>query len=389
MLPDRPGTPLAVPGRAIFVESYPQGMFGQQKLLLELLRRWPAERPRPLIAAPAPGAFTAQAEAEGHDVRLFPYPPALAGYGGSILRRRGWRRLRAGAEAAAYGARLRAALRRLDARGVFCNDTRGLLTFGAAGKSLGLPVMFWDKLDASLGALDHCKLPLCDRAVLINRAVAGKYPLWQRRLYARRLVELPLRVDLSPCFDAPRGAREELGLPPQATVFGIVGSITHRKGHDRIWEVWPAVREALPDARLLVVGSVPDDARAYRAALPELPGIRFLGFRDDIPALLRALDVLLVPSRREGQGLVIAEAGACGVPTIGARVGGIPFAIGPGGRLFEDRRRLRMHMLDLGRDPALRAELGKHARERAVRLFHLGPRSAVADLFGELIEARG
>jgi glycosyltransferase involved in cell wall biosynthesis len=139
-------------------------------------------------------------------------------------------------------------------------------------------------------------------------------------------------------------AREKLGLPALAPVLGIVGQITPWKGHDTAIMAMPRVLEVFPDAQLLIVGeprfvdpSTRYDNRAYGARLEAMVeelgvshAVRFLGHRDDVPAIMRALDLLLLPSSVEPLARVALEAMVLGTPVLATVVGGLPEVIEDG-----------------------------------------------------------
>lgn len=110
-------------------------------------------------------------------------------------------------------------------------------------------------------------------------------------------------------------ARAALGVAPETFVVLYVGALLPQKG---VLDLAAAMRElAWPDAVALYVGAGP--------ARPDGPGIRLLGPRPnrEIPDLLAAADAFVLPSWHEGLGLSAVEAGAAGVPVIGAQTGGL------------------------------------------------------------------
>jgi glycosyltransferase involved in cell wall biosynthesis len=135
---------------------------------------------------------------------------------------------------------------------------------------------------------------------------------------------LPLRAD----------ARAALALDPAATVLGVVAQITPWKGQDDAIRILAGVSNRHPDAVLLLAGSAmfesaTHDNAAYERGLHVLAAelgvadrVRFLGDRADIPLILRALDILLVPSWDEPFGRTAVEALAAGVPVAATSVGG-------------------------------------------------------------------
>jgi glycosyltransferase involved in cell wall biosynthesis len=139
-------------------------------------------------------------------------------------------------------------------------------------------------------------------------------------------------------------ARERLGIPTVAPVLGIVGQITPWKGHDTVIAAMPQVLEIFPDAQLLIVGEprfvdplTRYDNRAYGARLEAMVedlgvshAVHFLGHRDDVPVIMRALDLLLLPSSVEPLARVALEAMVLGTPMLATDVGGLPEVIEEG-----------------------------------------------------------
>lgn len=139
----------------------------------------------------------------------------------------------------------------------------------------------------------------------------------------------------------------------------FVGRRVEQKGLDVLLDALPA------DMRLTVVGEGPvhrDD-----------PRVDWLGRREDVPALMATHDVLAVPSRWEGFGLVAAEGLAAGIPVLASAVDGLPEVVGDAGWLLPpgDVSAWRAALEGLRDDPALRARLGARGPERARERFDL------------------
>jgi glycosyltransferase involved in cell wall biosynthesis len=124
----------------------------------------------------------------------------------------------------------------------------------------------------------------------------------------------------------------EYGLPADASIVGVVARLEPEKGHPTLLEAWPSVLAAVPSAHLLVVGegTQRELLEAQVAALGIEASVTFTGRRDDVPAVTAALDVAVLPSYREAQGLSILEAMALARPVVASAVGGIPEMIEPG-----------------------------------------------------------
>ena len=118
--------------------------------------------------------------------------------------------------------------------------------------------------------------------------------------------------------------RRRLRIPEEAFVFLFLGRLYREKGVYELAEAFESLRASHPEAHLLLVGP---DEEGVVAALGRIPGVTTEGFTDAPEEVLAAADVLCLPSHREGFGLVIIEAAACGVPAIGSDIYGISDAI--------------------------------------------------------------
>lgn len=133
-------------------------------------------------------------------------------------------------------------------------------------------------------------------------------------------------VDLD-VFRLNPGARESLGWPPAERVVLFVGNLVPVKGPDVLLEAFSALRSRDVTDGLEVVGDGPM-AESLRVAAREYgiaDAVTFAGRLDSASVALRlaAADVVAMPSRNEGLGLVAMEALACGTPVVASRVGGL------------------------------------------------------------------
>lgn len=136
-------------------------------------------------------------------------------------------------------------------------------------------------------------------------------------------------------FDPNRdgsASREALGLPGDWKIVGIVASLVPVKGHKWLFSAMEEVLRRFPGTCLLVVGDGPIRTELESAAArTSLAGhVVFTGRSDQVPELLAAMDVLILPSLAEGLGVSILEGMAMGLPVVGTDVGGIPESIRDG-----------------------------------------------------------
>lgn len=157
-------------------------------------------------------------------------------------------------------------------------------------------------------------------------------------------------------------AREMLGLSADALVFGTVGRLAPTKGQSYLIKAFAEVKQKLPKSVLLLVGNGRLEhvlkAEASQTGFGE--SVHFLGRRTDIPQILKALDVFVLPSVAEGFGLALAEAMAAGIACIATDVGGIPELINGRdvGLLVpaRDPEALARAMIDFAQSPAEQLE---------------------------------
>ncbi len=185
-------------------------------------------------------------------------------------------------------------------------------------------------------------------------------------------------IDLKP-YDEARArraaTREALGIRPDQFVVGAVGRLEPVKGFTYFMVAAANIAERAPQACFVHAGDG-SEAGALRSQAGGLNGrVKFLGLRDDVPALMAAFDVLVVPSLNEGMGRVILEAGAAGTPVIATRVGGIPEVVREGetGLLVppRDASSIAGAVLSLAEDPARAAAMGQAARRFVAPKFSL------------------
>jgi glycosyltransferase-like protein len=173
-----------------------------------------------------------------------------------------------------------------------------------------------------------------DRVLCVSRVWADNL----RRSHGVEAVSVPNGVDLArfnPVIDAAdRRVTQRYGLDPSGPVLLAVGGVEARKNSIRLLEAFLRIRRTHPDAQLVIAGGVSLlDHSVYRAQFDGL--VRDSGLSvgpgapivltgavpdEDMPALYRCADLLVFPSIKEGFGLVVLEAMACGTPVVTSRI---------------------------------------------------------------------
>jgi glycosyltransferase involved in cell wall biosynthesis len=112
-----------------------------------------------------------------------------------------------------------------------------------------------------------------------------------------------------------------------------VAELHERKGLKHLIKAMPAILEGCKEgAKLVLVGTGPAQADLEELAVKEgiIDNVLFLGFKKDVPHLMAASDIFVLPSEKEAFGLVLLEAAIAGLPIVASNVGGIPEVIEDG-----------------------------------------------------------
>jgi len=176
--------------------------------------------------------------------------------------------------------------------------------------------------------------------------------------------------------------RSEFGIRAEhGPVITMMGRLVREKGYFEFIEAWSKIHEKFPEARALIIGdALPSDhdaaAMEIHAAIDELrlrDSIIFAGLRRDVPRLLAASDIFVLPSWREGMPRSIIEAMASGLPVVATDIRGCREEVvhGETGRLVPARnsQALADALIELIESPQLRSRMGAAARRRAEQHF--------------------
>ena len=185
--------------------------------------------------------------------------------------------------------------------------------------------------------------PAMDRLIAVSRSIVGKLVAEGRTAAPVELIYNGVDLERYEYTEACCTLPEEYGFAEGSLLVGVVARLEPEKGHPTLLEAWPRVMAQVLEARLLIVGegSQRQTLEAQAEGLGLLgedcegdacvgtrharPGAKvvFTGLRDDVPAVTAALDVAVLPSYREAQGLAILEAMALRRPVVASAVGGV------------------------------------------------------------------
>lgn len=176
---------------------------------------------------------------------------------------------------------------------------------------------------------------------------------------------------------SPLEARSSLGISPEAKTIGVVARLDPVKNHPLLLRSLQEVISSFPETELLIVGDGPGraDLEILVNRLGLASHVRFLGARRDVPEIIRAMDIFVLPSLSEGMSITLLEAMAAGLPIVATRVGGNPEVVVDGETGFlapsDDDRRMADRLKTLLGNSRLRQKMGAAGKKRAESMFSI------------------
>lgn len=214
--------------------------------------------------------------------------------------------------------------------------------------------------------------------VAVSEAVKSYLVDWGR-IPAERILVIPNGIDPGEFHPGGDGLvqKKALGFARNSRVVGTVGRLDALKGGEYFLRAARHISDSRPGTSFLIVGDGPERRKLQRKAKQLGLGERviFTGWREDIPELLAAMDIFVLPSRREGLGLAALEAMGCARPVVASRVDGLRELVteGENGLLVRpgDVAELTDAILLLLRDKELARKMGARGCERVKERYDL------------------
>ncbi len=188
-------------------------------------------------------------------------------------------------------------------------------------------------------AVTHGLISRLDHRVVVLSDYVGRYMASVGRVDPGRITRIYYGLPPTSAATLEDGVRlrAELGIPAEAPLMATVGRLAEQKGLTYLLQAMGLLRQRLPEARLLVVGDAQDGREGYKRQLQEMcaeldlgSNVLFTGVRDDVPAVMRAVDLFVMASLWEGFGLVFLEAMAAARPVVATAVSAVPEVVQDG-----------------------------------------------------------
>ena len=234
-------------------------------------------------------------------------------------------------------------------------------------------------------------------AVLVNSGTARQELIDRFGVDSEAVVDIGVGIDATRFTDATpdAGLRAELELEGKRVV-GIVAKLSPVKNHSMFLEAAAAMTSQRDDVEFLIVGDGPLRSRLEKKASELGLGgrVHFLGAQEDVPSILKLMDVFVLTSRSEGAPNAIVEAMASGLPVVATRVGGVPEIVvdGTTGLMVGEGQAgdLASAVLGLLADPERAKLMGDAAAERALKRYDVSVVvRGLEDVFDALLCAAG
>ncbi len=327
---------------------------GGERQVLELMRRQRAMEDEPHLAAPESSALYRRARSEGFPAHGVPM--------------RGTWDLASALRIASVTRAIRPHVVHWHAARAHALGAIAALFAPGPKRVLSRRVDF--RVRGSLGSRLLYSLPV-EAIVAISDGV--KEALVQSGIPRDGIRVIPSGIDFAP-FDTPfdrAAARARLGLAPEQVLAIQVAALAPHKSQTTLLKSAALLREQAPRLVIWIAGegSLRDSLTAEHARLELGDRVRFLGFRDDIPDLLRAADLFVLSSYLEGLGTSILDAMAAGLPVVATSVGGVPEIVKDGetGILVPplEPEALAHALARMADDSGMRDRLGSNGRSLA------------------------
>jgi len=384
----------------LFFESHSGYFDGAQQSLFLLISKLDERRFYPIFLGPAEGELPRRLRAARIETIILPPDRDIASYGGAILRASPWKKARLLIPYMKYALQVAQIFRdkRIDI--VHCNSLRSLLMVAPAARMVRIPLIWHLRLNLEVSLWNRVARRLANRIIVVSDSLRRDFPAGAGS--ADKFVVVPNGIDAA-AF-APRlvrlQVRDEIGINPEWSVVGMAGSITERKGQLLLLQAAAKVVKEFPRVKFVLIGRTNDahdeeyaaKLRGFIADMGLTENVRFMGWRSEMPQVLSALDLFVLPSSNEGLPRSILEAMAAAVPVVATNVGGNADLVVPGrtGLLVppRDPGALAAAIEKLLRAPDTAREMGRAGRLMVEQHFSLRAAAlGVERVFDQLLPA--
>ena len=369
---------MSAPATVLFISFHPEVHLGGQRNLLRLIARLDRGRFTPVVVVGQDASLAAALRSLGVQVHV------------TYLRSFYHRSLRYWIRSAATSWMLRRVIRRCAARLVYVDAGEHVPPAWLAMRGSGARLVWHVQTSMPL-ELDRFSWRLADHMVFCSEAAQQRFAEHPLQPDRARLIPNAVDIDRFSPGEEPQLRRHS----GDRVVTLYLGELVQHKGIADLLEAFALVVEQDPGHQLWIAGTGTAEMQhqlrrqAHQLGLDDDNMVRWLGFRDDTPQLLRAADIFAIPSHTEGMSLSLLEAMAAGCAVVGTDILANRSLVTPDTGVAVPVRTpaaMARGILSLGRDPELRRRLGQAARARVVaENSHARYVESFCELFSQLL----
>jgi glycosyltransferase involved in cell wall biosynthesis len=207
---------------------------------------------------------------------------------------------------------------------IHSNTSRATLYAGPVAKILGIPIIWHVRVPHPDKLLDRFLVSFSSRIIAVSRIVKRRF-VWLKKDIVETIYNGVDTHKFSP-GSSQGDLRKKFRIDSQDIVIGTVGRLSPEKGLEYLISAIRDVVNEYPQTKVLIVG---DGDEKYRLSLQEKvkelelsSHIFFVGFYEDVPQILKCMDIFSLPSLFEAFNRSLLEAMACGLPVVATAVGG-------------------------------------------------------------------
>jgi glycosyltransferase involved in cell wall biosynthesis len=268
--------------------------------------------------------------------------------------------------------RLRTIIKEQEINIVHTDSSTETFYAGIAARMLMIPLIWHIRVNEKEWFLDRMLSLFSTRLILVAHAIRTRFAWFKNN---KKVIVVHNGIDLEEfdTFSATPSMREELNINRDTVLLGCIGRIEEQKGQEYLI----SAMKYIDDAKLILVGSAEErylhSIQALCTKLRISNRVVFIPYREDIPSLLKALDIFVLPSFTEGFSRIILEAMAAKKPVVATNVGGNTEAVvnGETGYIVStgDSSALAGRINELIADKKKRRRMGQAGRKRVESKF--------------------
>jgi len=371
--------------RILFLDHHKEIIGGGQISLLQLLKGLHREEFQPVICCPGPGEFSIEAKGTKLKIVYMPMPSFKSFKIFTIF------------------SSIRKIIRTIkeeDIDLIHSNSSRSMIYAALVRIFYKIPILWHIRITERDAILDRILQPFASKIIAISKAVAKRFS-WMKNQEKIAIIHNGLDLkEFNNCSSFPK-IKEEFYIKKATVLIGTAAKLQPKKGIHVLLQAIPLIRKYFSNAKFLIIGNDADPKEQYLQKLTEIArhskeekNIIFTGFRRDIPQLMSALDIFVMPSLIEPFGRVLLEAMAAEKAIVASRVGGIPEIVDDGetGILVPpgDTKKLAEAIISLIQNKSMREMMGKKGRKRVEEQFSIEKNVELTEkLYKKVLDHKG